>query len=255
MLLDRDLVIETMGNTQQFTDAGLHAPIRWFTSIPAGEDGFWLDPKDQKKFGENAKFFQHDPRAAKQLLRAAGYNSAIESVFSYTPNGYDSAYVKEAQIMHQMWESNGDFKLKINTPDYQSDWRPNWHYNYDKHEGIAWGGTQSYPDVDGWLNSYWRSGLDRTGHVMGNGQPDSHLDDLIDKQRFEADLAKRTEILHEFQRYAAGKMYLMFGSGSSLGFDMASPSLNNWGVYQTRTGGSLANEIYTSYWIDNAKRA
>ena len=255
MLLDRDLIIETMYSTKQFSDAGLQAPTRWMTAIPGYDDPFWLDPKDKKAFGENAKFYQFDPAAAKQLIKAAGYNNGIESVFSYTSNGYDSAYIQEAQIMHQMWEANGDFKLKVNTPDYRSEWRPKFHYNYDKHEGIAWGGVQAYPDVDGWLQSYWRSGQERTGHVGADGKPDARLDDLIAKQRSEGDIKKRTEILQDFQRYAAGTMYLLFGAGSSPGYQLAHPWLGNFAVFRTHALGSDGNEIFPKMWIDSTKKS
>jgi len=254
MLLDRDLIIETMYSTKQFSAAGLQAPERWMSAIPSYEDGFWLDPKDQKAFGENAKFYQHDPAAAKALMKAAGYPNGLETVFSYTSNGYDKAYIDEAEIMHQMWQANGDFKLKINTPDYRSDWRPNFQYNYDRHEGIAWGGTQSYPDVDNWVQSYWRSGQERTGHVGADGKPDATLDSLIDRQRSESDGQKRTAILQEFQRYAAGTMYLLFGAGSSPGYQLAQPWLGNFGVFNTHTTGSAGNELYTHLWIDNSKK-
>jgi len=255
MLLDRDLIIETMYSTKQFTDAGLHAPTRWMTAIPGYDDPFWMDPKDKKTFGENAKFYAFNPAEAKQMIKAAGYANGVESVFSYTPNGYEAAYVQEALIMHQMWEANGDFKLKVNTPDYRAEWRPKFHYNYDKHEGIAWGGVQAYPDVDGWLQGYWRSGQERTGHVGADGKPDAKLDDLIAKQRVETDLNKRTSLLQEFQRYAAGTMYLMFGAGSSPGYQLAHQWLGNFAVYRTHALGSEGNEIYTKLWIDNSKKA
>ena len=45
VLIDRDLFIETFGNTKDFEDAGLEVATRWHTAITAGDEGFWLDPE------------------------------------------------------------------------------------------------------------------------------------------------------------------------------------------------------------------
>jgi ABC-type transport system substrate-binding protein len=257
LLLDRDAIIDTFHNTKEFTDAGLPVPARWNSAIGAGIEPFWLDPKDQKAFGENAKYFQHNPAMAKQLMRAAGYTTALEAPFIMTTSGYGQAYADQGLVMKDMWESNGDFKLSVKDIDYRSDFRGNVLYGSDKHAGIAWGGTggEDYPDVDGFLLAHWISGQPRTGHVGADGKPDAHLDDLVNQQRRETDLQKRIGIVQELQRYAAAKQYLISTAGDALGFQMAQPWVGNWGYYRSPSGGSPWTEGNIYWWIDSTKKS
>jgi ABC-type transport system substrate-binding protein len=257
LLLDRDAIIDTFHDTKKFTDGGLPTPSRWNSAIGAGLDPFWLDPKDPKVFGENARFFKHDPATAKQLMRAAGYTSALETQMVMTTTGYGQAYADQGLVMKDMWESNGDFKIAVKDIDYRSDFRGNVLYGSDKHQGLAWGGTggEDYPDLDGFLIAHWISGQPRTGHLGPDGKPDAHLDDLIVRQREESDLQKRVAIVQELQRYAAQKMYVLSTAGDALGFQMAQPWLGNWGYYRSPTGGSPWNEGNIYWWIDSSKKS
>lgn len=256
LLVDRDAFIETFHNTKQFTDAGLPVPSRWNSAIGAGLDPFWLDPKDEKTFGPNAQYFKHDPAKAKQLMRAAGFTSALETPMIITSSGYGEAYTEQGLVIKGMWESGGDFKVNVKDVDYRSDFRLTVLYGSDKHTGLGWGGTgaEDYPDVDGFLLAHWISGQQRTGHVGSDGKVDAHLDDLINQQRRESDLQKRIAIVQDFQRYAAGKMYVLSVPGDALGFQMAQPWLGNWGYYRSPAGGSPWSEGNIYWWMDPSKR-
>jgi ABC-type transport system substrate-binding protein len=227
--------------------------MRWNTAVCSGWD-WWMDPKG-KDFGPESKVYFYDPAEAKKLVQAAGYEDGVSTVINWTPNGYDAAYVREIEVMKAMWEMHGDFKFRVNLPDYRSDWRPQVHYNYDRHEGIAWGGNASQPDLDGAMQAWFKSGKDRSGHVMANGQPDPVLDHLVARQRMETDYNQRAEVLKDFQRYAAKTMYVYFGAGASTEFEMAQPWLGNWGVYRTAPGGADSNETFPYLYIDPDKKA
>jgi len=56
------------------------------------------------------------------------------------------------------------------------------------------------------------------------------------------------------ERYAAGTMYLLFGAGSSPGYQLAQPWLGNFAVYRTHALGSDGNEVFPKMWIDNTKK-
>jgi ABC-type transport system substrate-binding protein len=253
MLLDRDLIIDTVNETKEFTDAGFKVDKRWATVLAVGE-AWWLDPKS-KDFGPDAKFFQFDPSEAKKLLRAAGHTSAIKTQFvisSSSPTDLD----REAQILSNMIGAQGDFEVQFKKVDLASDWRPNYHFNSDKHEGMAYGFFRNtFPDVDIPLFFFIKSGDPQAGHLGPDGKPDAMLDGLYMKQRSETDFHKRLDIMKEIQRYCAKRMYTLSSAGDATRFELAQPWLGNWGMYRTYSpDGSLANETFPHLFIDSTRR-
>jgi ABC-type transport system substrate-binding protein len=250
MLIDRNLTIETMNATQDFTDEGFSAEMRWNSGIICGEP-WWLDPQSSE-FGEDSKWFQYNPAEAKQLLSAAGHSSAIKAPFIIRSEG-GAVLNREAEIMHGMLTANGDFDMEFQVRDYRADFRANVHYGSDTHEGVAFGFFSStMPDVDLPLIRWYFSTQDTAGHLAADGKPDAHMDDLIMKQRAEMDNEKRGAILNEFQRYAAKTMYAVMGAGDSKRFELGQPWLGNWGVYRTFAGpyGAPATEIFPHWYIN-----
>ena len=151
------------------------------------------------------------------------------------------------------WQGHDD---KINYVDLNAVFRPQYHYNYDRHEGIAIGGGGSdYPDIDGNLQVNFKSGQDRTGHVDFDGKPDAYLDDIIRKQRGETDFQRRMVLLQDFQRHFASKMYTLFNPGEALGFKLAQPWLANWNAFSSMGEGSDMNEAGINMWIDGSKKS
>jgi len=255
MLLDRDLVIDAFENLSEFEKAGLHAPVRWNSSIPSGWDDFWIDPKNNaKELGEGASSYQFNAAEAKKLMSAAGHKAALETQFVYPPGQWGSAWEKQAEVIRVMLEEKGDFKLKTVTLNYPTEFRPKYFQGSDKHEGIAFMDSAPYPDVDGWLWNWYRSGGERSGHLGPDGKPDAKLDDLVAKQRGEADLQKRQAIIKDIQRYAATKMYVIHNPGDAVGFQLAWPWLANWNVYRARTGGAPWQETLYQQWFDASKK-
>jgi ABC-type transport system substrate-binding protein len=229
--------------------------MRWHSAICAGEP-WWMDPKG-KEFGPEAKAYTFDPAEAKKLMRAAGYTTALKSVFGIR-NESAASYEREAEILRGMLTAQGDFDLQFQVRDYRSDWREHVHYGSDTHPGIAYGFYQStVPDVDLALMFWYVSGQQRTGHVGPDGKADAQMDDLIKRQRIETDSNKRAEILNEFQRYAAKTMYTFEGPGDSTRFELGQPWLGNWGVFRTSggTSGSPPNETFPFMYIDNTAKA
>jgi peptide/nickel transport system substrate-binding protein len=253
MSLDRDLFIETFANAKQFRDVGLEVQTAWNSCFGAG-NSYWLDPKSEKALGEHARWFRHDRAEAKKLMTAAGHSAPIKTKFTLSGAPGSSNY-KHAEVYTGMWNETGMFDISINVVDLNAVFRPQYHYNYNRHEGIMiGGGGPATPDGDNNLQVNFKSGQERTGHVDANGQPDAHLDQLIARQRVEADPQKREAILHEIQRYFASKMYTLFKVGSARGFNLAQPWFGNWGVFTSSNGGQEMAERGLNYWIDNSKR-
>jgi peptide/nickel transport system substrate-binding protein len=255
---DRDLYVDTFGNVDRYRKEGLEAPTAWHSCFGAGEPS-WLDPKDTKAFGENAKWYRFDPVEAKKLMSAAGYKEPLETKFTLSGNPGEGTLSKPAEVLAGMWNTNKLFNFKMNYVDLNSVFRPQYHYNYDHHEGVAiGGGGADYPDPDGNLQVNFKSGMDRTGHLDADGKPDAYLDGLIEKQRAETDWNKRLTIFQDFQRHFAGKMYFLHQPGDALGFRLAQPWFGNWRMYNGQSdagGGSEMQEGGVYYWVDGSQKA
>jgi peptide/nickel transport system substrate-binding protein len=253
MLIDRDLLIETVNETKLFTDAGFKVEKRWATSVAVGEP-WWLDPKG-KDFGPEAAVFKFDPAEAKKMLRAAGYNSAIKTQFVIAANS-PTDLEREATILANMIAAGGDFEIAFKKAELASDWRPNYHFNGDKHEGMAYGFFRNtFPDVDIPMFFFMKSGDPQAGHLAADGKPDTVLDGLYKKQRGETDFNKRMEVMKEIQRYMAKHMYTLSSAGDATRFELAQPWLGNWGVYRTYSpDGGPSNELYPYLFIDSARK-
>jgi ABC-type transport system substrate-binding protein len=248
MQLDRNLYIKTFGNVDEYEKAGITVPLRWHSAIACGEDQYWLDPSNEKALGAGAKFYRHDPAEAKKLMQAAGFNSALEQKYTYGAS--TSLAARQAEVLKAMWEEGGLFKLNGSNVDFNSEFRPKYSQGSNKHEGIAYSGASGYPDIDGWLSIYYRSGSERSGHLDASGKPDAELDNLIKKQRGELDPNKRASIIQDFQKYAADKMYMLNDPGAAAGFLLAWNWLGNFGTFRGKAGSLPAVEGWTNYWID-----
>jgi ABC-type transport system substrate-binding protein len=258
MLWDRDLYIDTFGNTKAFEDAGLAIEKRWNSAI-VGSWPWWLDPKS-KEFGPESAVYFHNPAEAKKLMEAAGHTKPLDLPFSLRTESGES-YYRSSEVLQAMMNDSGLFNFHINIVDYRSEWRPKYHYGFNKHEGLARISGGDGPEIDPILQAWWKSGqetgADRRGHVLPDLTADNFINDLIAKQRIEPDTNKRQELLNEFQRYAAKQAYMFWGPGDSTSFEMANPWLGNWGAFNSgRDQVSLhAIEVYPHYWIDQSKRA
>jgi ABC-type transport system substrate-binding protein len=257
MVTDRDLYIAIFSGKEKFEAAGLEVPTAWHSSLGAGET-WWLNPKDEKLFGENAKWFKFDVPEAKKLMSAAGFNRIVDTKFTLSGTPGQGSFSRPADVLTGMWNESRLFNFQLNYVDLNSVFRPQYHYNYNRHEGIIiGGGGSSYPDIDGNLQVNFRSGQDRTGYLAADGKADAYVDGLIEKQRVEKDFQKRKALMDEFQRYFASKMYTLFEPGDALGFELAQPWFGNWKAFSSRSGteGSAMSEGGIHYWIDNSKKS
>ena len=119
---------------------------------------------------------------------------------------------------------------------------------------MASAATAARPEVDVLISEYFKSQQIRSGHLMDTGQPDTVLDDLFAKQRSETDSKKREAIVQDIQKRVASKMYFMQEPGQALGFSIAQPWLQNFGLWRSKEGGSPDQENFIQYWYDESKK-
>jgi len=255
MLIDRDQYIDTFGNVTKFKEAGWPIETRWHSAISSGYEGYWLDPRGND-LGEGAQFFQYNPAEAKKLLAAAGHGSGISTDITYITTGqYGTTFPQQAEVFRGMLESGGDFKLRQNNPDYQTEYLPKYWYipsGAGDFKGINVGAYTTFFDVDGFLASYYLS-KSNTQQVGFGTNGDPQVDSMIEAQRKELDQSKRATIIKDLQKYLATKMYTVPWPGQASPYVLYWPWISNRGTNRSYFAETAPQEVLTTWWFDRSK--
>jgi peptide/nickel transport system substrate-binding protein len=238
---DRDLFIDAAYSVAQFTKAGIDIERAYDCAIAATTyEGWWLDPKG-KNFGANAKFFNHDIAEAKKLLSAAGFPNGLEHDLSYAAApGLQAQFYQHAEPIIGMIRDSGIFKPKIKELNYAAEWNNIFRFNKGQFSGTALFLDSAAGEPANNLFMHYHT----TGSQYFGG--DSTLDDMTSKAQREFDEKKRKDLVHEIQRYEAGKLYQpRLGGATTL--DVSWPALRNKWVWQ---GGP--QPLFTT-WLDTEK--
>jgi len=274
---DRDTFIQVVHKTDTLQRAGIPTDVRWNAGLPCQETGmpnglykgWWLNPKDTKAFGENAKYFSlglgrdKDIAEAKRLLQAATGKDTLNFDFFYSspfPTSQYSADVLQGIIANAGFNmTRKNLTLAEFGAQVTSGITPPGNY-IGASIGIDGGGShdpgQYIANHHQKGGSFWR-GLNPAGDgPSADGDP--KINDWADTILQEFDENKRKEIAFAFQRYIATKNYRPRfpggaltienpGQGHALG--VAWPVLQNQNVW---TGESFPR--WWSYeWIDESK--
>jgi peptide/nickel transport system substrate-binding protein len=227
MSVDWHAVRDQFDNRIEFEAAGLDIESRMPTHLKAGGNTYlyWLDPKGPD-FGPNAKFLQYDVQEARQLMSAAGHPNGIElDGFMNAGSEYGLAvYPELVQITTDEWARSGLFRVRIQRIPYPEYLQRIYHEK--DYRGVAVQQPDfTYNDVDSEIFNWYHS----RGARLKFPSPirDGQVDDFVMRQRREIDDNRRTQILYDFQRYMADKMYTFPGDGISGGFGFQQPWLMN----------------------------
>jgi ABC-type transport system substrate-binding protein len=256
MSYDRDLWIETWNDASRFEAEGLPVERRWygmFPSVADNYDGWRLEPRGTKDFGENGKYFDHNIADAKALLSAAGYPNGFEVTSSY-PAGTDYGvdFHRQAEV-RQGFNSEIGIRFRNNPIDYRTEFIPRYRDVNGQFEGVGYrsGPPPSSGDPVAQMTFWYYSkagpsflGFDANGRGDASGDP--LVDDLLKKAQTEQDAQRRKSHLQEVERHLAKKQYVLQGLGGASSFWLAWEAVQNYHAYQGASQNT--NRITNSYW-------
>lgn len=227
MAVDWDGMRAYFSNSAQFESAGIPVDSRMCTFFAGGgaTAPYWADPK-KGQLGDGSKNLLYNVAEAKKLMSAAGHAGGID-IDGYMNGGteYGTSYYPESvQITMDEWAKSGLFRVKLNRPPY-AEYLPT-VYQQRNFKGISINHPEFvYAEVDLDLFNWYHSKGSRFKWMAG----DTKLDEMIIQQRRERDNAKRVQIIHDIQKYMAGRMFVVPGDGNSGGFGFRQPWIRNGG--------------------------
>lgn len=257
---DREIFIDTFGNLSMFESNGLPVDTHHFTCM-GYVPGVLLDPRDEEKFGENARYYRYNPDEAKKLLSAA-YPDGMPEFPSRRIAGrpvFGPTHADEVEVLDMMARDVG-FKPMAMPIDYTQEYLPQIVTTQGQFDGWAyrWGSSSSPDPVDFFVWRYWSKSGPTSG-ALGFGGPDGSLGDqsgdpevdaLIERSMAETDSQARVQIIHDLQRMLAKQQYGVSRPGISSEFAAAWPVIANYQVFQNDSRSTSGT--YT-WWIDKSK--
>jgi ABC-type transport system substrate-binding protein len=267
MLIDREALIDLNTGHTGFREEGLNLDIRYHSVVGAGWEGYWIDPTDEKRFGDNARFFKYNPAEARRLISAAGLPDGFDTLLHYNGGSqYGPVYTRTAEIVSGMLSAGG-IRARLDPRDY-GDWLPNYHYAYTAAQnagkpvrgfsGICYRVANSYPTVATQLFSTLHKdgarfeGMTPDGKNPQLGDPD--VNQMLFAIRREFDVSKQQVLVQDFARFMARKAYdipnLPF---SALSYSLSWPVIGNLGVYRGWPAGTPVTETSIHLWVDETQ--
>jgi ABC-type transport system substrate-binding protein len=266
MSIDREAFADFAESRAQFAKDGLDNSVAFNSSLAPAWTGYWIDPMNDKEFGPNAKFLQHNIAEAKKLLAAAGIPNGFEFDFHFCNNNYGAQYQRTPEIYAGMFQEVG-LKAKLNGIQYNV-WQPQYHRAYVP-STYASGQTKAFSGIGlmaerqrytaafsvyGLMHPEGDSyhGATPDGNNVLKGDP--KLNDMLLKARLETDVNKAKELMKEVQRYMAQQAYHIPKPSNSIPFTVWWPALANVGAFTSSpVGANRWAEHNLAWWIDTTK--
>jgi ABC-type transport system substrate-binding protein len=268
MMIDRDAFVDVIYNRDRFEADGLDVPLRFNSMVPGGwGEDYWLDPRDEGKFGASAKYLGLDLAEAKKLLAAAGRPNGFEFDLYY--NGgpqFGAAYAKSVELYAGFFTAGG---LRVK----QSPVTPfdTWLSHYSRRYTVAFGNYNQNPGHSGATfvaerpystlavqirNQFHTSGQGYRGMVPPGSsieQGDPKSNELALKISREFDRNKQIELVHEMTRYQTEEMYYVPRVAAEKGFTLWWPAVGNAGLNVTFPNAGFWADERIDWWVDSAK--
>lgn len=241
---NREALIEYFTSKSKLEAAGLPVKEKMASHLSA----MWAactDPRDEKNFGPNAKYFKYDLKESKALLSAAKQeNLEIE----YHIDNFSQVNIADAELLAGQLRDAG-FKVNQKVENYANWFLPTVYRGKGNWTGMAHGavGYKFTPEV--FIYSYFHT-APGTSHY-----PEGLFNDLVSRATAisrELDDKKRATMVKEFEQAAAAEMPALPLGSSAPPYTVAWPWVAQAGVLNEWPGDGVGsrNTLYSRFWFD-----
>jgi peptide/nickel transport system substrate-binding protein len=207
--------------------------------VPASMGKWWLDPTGNNA-GDGAKWFQSNPREARQLIQAAGFEGQ-QLRFIFTNNAYGERFNQGAEATAGMLNQAG-FNTQIVIQDYLREYIAAGQTFFGNYQGVFYGLQTPFTDPHDYLFNMMSSGSARN-HA---GINDPRLEEMLRDEERTLDEDERVRKVQEIQRYAMDRMYYI-----PIAVGNAYIALQPWTKnYQYSATYGAGTETYAKVWVD-----
>ncbi|MGH2588401.1 MAG: ABC transporter substrate-binding protein [Dehalococcoidia bacterium] len=214
---------------------GMHAN----NAIPASMGKWWLDPLGGD-VGPGGEYVKHDPKAARDLLRAAGMEN-MPLRYIYAHNGYGDTFNQTAEAVAAMLKEGG-FNTQIITQDYLREFLDANGTFFGNYEGSFFNPQTPFTDPHDYLFN-----MNHPSSARNNaGIDDPRLTQMIDDEERTLDEAERVKKVHDIQRYWLEQMYYV-PTTVGMAYSFRQPWMKHY--YYSATYGS-GTEAVLDAWVD-----
>jgi ABC-type transport system substrate-binding protein len=173
-------------------------PLGWVKNPPVPAAlAAWALPVE--KLGEGAKYYEHDPKEARRLLKEAGHGNGFATTLTYH-NYQSQELIDWVQMSVKFWKDVGVEVTVVEKP-YAAYFASAY---VGKYEGMMMGPQFPALDPYNFMAQYLPEEPKNQSHVT-----DPVLTDLIQNSTRALDDKKRRQIVHDFQRHAAKQVYYL----------------------------------------------
>ena len=266
MLIDREGYADVIDNRDKFADQGLQLNWKQCTILGAGWGDYWLDPRDEAKFGPNHKYLKHNVDEAKKLMSAAGFANGTEFDFYWlSDNTFGALYNNIVQLYQSMFNEGG-LKGKLNGLPF-SQWLDTVVQAYFYRETLAgtrhgYSGAQlmaerPFPTAASLISSSLHY-LGGAFHGMTPDGKDAHkgdpkLNDMSEKIGLEFDRKKQIDMVHDVIRYTTQQSYYIPQGTSAKQFQLVWPVLSGFNALTAPPDFTNWGDALLDIWIDTSK--
>jgi peptide/nickel transport system substrate-binding protein len=179
------------------------------------------------------KYGAPDVNKAKAILDAAGVKTPVDLSIWYNADHYGATTADEYTELKRQLEASGLFKVKLETTEWEAYKKA---YAEGQYAIFGAGWQPDFPDSDNYLEPFLRK--DGTFH---NNYDDPKADELVAKERSDANPAAREQAFKELQKLAAEQVpFLPLWQGKQVA--VTRPGVTN--VEKT-----LDVSVLVSFWV------